>query len=624
MKKKVGIFVLFLLLIIWPAEKMKAAETSTPSGIPFQNLEEFVDKYVEDYIGTSVAGASIVILKEGEIVLSKGYGYSDVSKKVPVDPASTVFEWGSISKLVVWTAVMQLVEEGKLDLNADIQSYLPDNFLSKLTFSEPITMLHLMNHNAGFEDRVFDLGFASETQVKSLEEGLRIAEPRQVYRPGEVVAYSNYSTSLAAFVVERVTTKKFHEYAAENIFSKVGIDNSAVYLPTKENLSVFTKKAVGYELLQPSQFKPSTPFYMSLYPSGGINGTAEDLALFAKALMPSLEKEGNRLFHNESTLDELLSTSYQANSNMPGVAHGFWEYNGKYRGVTHAGNTTSFSGNLHIVPEDHFAVMILTNQAGEIDLSYGLIKEIVGEKKHKIGDDLPDADEVSGTYITARRMHSGFLSVYYYLSPLKISPLSSDRIKVSISGRTATYVQTEAYVYRMEKGDNLFLPNQDFYFEVENSKVKKISTSISDYLPLDKSIPFLKVSLAMFILVIVYSFGMTILLMFIMLKKKLKKEVYSPISVWYFALNFCSTALLINIMVLALRMLQNSDRAYSEIILHIWLNYGLTAACVFLSFQLAVKWKKAGLSALQKAVYVLAIGNFLILFVLMIIWEFYS
>lgn len=133
---------------------------ATPSGIPLAGLEAFVDDYVKEYIGQQSVGASIVMVKNGQVVLSKGYGYADVEQQIPVSP-DTVMEWGSISKLAVWTSVMQLEEQGEIDLNVDIRSYLPENFLTKLKYDDPITMLNLMNHNAGFEEYMFDMAYQS-------------------------------------------------------------------------------------------------------------------------------------------------------------------------------------------------------------------------------------------------------------------------------------------------------------------------------------------------------------------------------------------------------------------------------------------------------------------------------
>lgn len=175
LKKAIAIWFAAILAIsgclsAFPGSTVNAESGSTtPSGIPISGLEAFVDQYVDAYIGESTVGAAIIVVKDHEVVLSKGYGYADVQNKVAVSPENTIFEWGSISKLAVWTAVMQLAENNQLDLQADIRTCLPDHFLSKLKYDEPITMLNLMNHNAGFEEYMFDMAYQSPEEVHPLE-----------------------------------------------------------------------------------------------------------------------------------------------------------------------------------------------------------------------------------------------------------------------------------------------------------------------------------------------------------------------------------------------------------------------------------------------------------------------
>lgn len=622
MNKLLLVVLLLVSYLMFPLNSLADGQ-ATPSGIAIQDLEKFVDDYVDSYINQTVAGASIVVVKDNEIVLSKGYGYADIESEIPVEPATTVFEWGSISKLFVWTAVMQLVERGEIDLDTDIQSYLPEGFLTKLKYDDPITMLHLMNHTAGFDDYIFDLGYPTEERVTSLVEGLQLAEPEQAYRPGEVVAYSNYSTSLAAYIVEQVTGQEFYEYVSDNIFSNLGIENSTAYLPIEKKQSVLQNRATGYELSEPSTFIRSTPFYVSMYPSGSINGTAEDLAQFARALMP--EQGGNSsLFEEDAILDEMLSTSYSVNEHVPGIAHGFWEYAGKFRGVTHGGNTISFSSNFHVVPEENFAVIVLTNQAGESDLSYGLVKELVGEAEPVIAENLPDSQEVEGTFLTARRTHSGFLNVYYYLTSLTVRSTNPDEITISMGGIPATYIQTSPYVYKLSDDNHLFIPINTLYFQMEDGEVTQISTSIADYLPTDKSMPLLMAYLMIALFCTLYFFIAAVVFTIGFAWRKWKKRSLSTSAKWHYLLNLSAVAILINVIVLVARMLNNYARAYSEIVIHIYLNYALTAASLVFAALLIVNWRKDSLTKPQKVLYCVSIFNTVMLIALLIIWQFYS
>ena len=217
----------------------------TPSDISLDVLEEEIDEYVSNYIGQSTPGASIIVIKDGDIIFSKGYGYANIEKEILVDPQKTVFEYGSISKLFVWTAVMQLVEQGQLDLHADIKTYLPEDFAAQLTYEKPITLHQIMSHTAGFEDYYFDLIMSSPDNVPPLEEVLISNQPQQIYEPGTTIAYSNYTTALAGYVVEQITGQTFLDYQREHIFSHLSM-NTATGDPTLTNYSERDNKATGY------------------------------------------------------------------------------------------------------------------------------------------------------------------------------------------------------------------------------------------------------------------------------------------------------------------------------------------------------------------------------------------
>ncbi|MEC2077558.1 serine hydrolase [Metabacillus fastidiosus] len=643
-RKKLVPIVLSMIVLVstffsWSVTSLAVEETSskaildselgekTPSGIPISELEGFVDNYVKDYIGKTTSGAAIVVLKDNQIVLSKGYGDANIEKDIPIDPRKTVFEWGSITKLFVWTSVMQLVEQGKIDLNEDIRTYLPEGFLTKLKYDSPITMLDLMHHTAGFEDYIFDLGYSSPDKVKSLEEGLKLAEPVQVYKPGEVVAYSNFSTSLAAYIVELLTGQEFYQYASEHIFSKIDSKNASIHPTLSDNKKLLENKATGYKLNGPSKFIESNDFYVSMYPSGAINGTAEDLAKFASALMLK-EEDSSPLFQKKETLDGFLTQSYSADENIPGNAHGFWEYEGRKRGITHGGNTEAFSSNLHIVPEENFAVIILTNQSGEMDICYGLTKELVGEESVSVAasnENMPDASELEGTYTSARRAYHGFLNIYYELIPLKITAVNDREIQLGMSGLSANYIQTSPYMYKKIKGHKLFDVMGPMYFHVENGKVTQISASISDYLPVStgKSLPFLILYLILAVLSIGYFIISPLILLFRGISRRRKKHPVSPLQRWNSILILTGTATVINNFILIARMLIDSFRAYSEIIVHIIINYGLTALGVVSFIFMLAKGRKTKLTKLQKFYYGLSVIMFFILVFLMIVWQFY-
>lgn len=631
LKKSVSLILAFIILL--GSSLSVFAEENTPSGISFSGLESFVDDYAKDIIGKTAAGASVILVKDNQIILSKGYGYADIENKLVVDAENTVFEWGSVSKLLVWVAVMQQVEQGKIDLQEDIRNYLPDGFLTKLTYETPITMLHLMNHNAGFEENIFDLLYDSPDKVRSLEEGLKLAEPVQIYEPGTVVAYSNYSTSLAGYIVERVTGQPFYAYINEHVFEKLGMNHSSIHPLFEDNPSLPSNKAQAYALVGEGEFALSSWNYMSMYPCGGVNGTAEDLAAFAMALMPPTGEQ-SPLFQQQDTLQQMFTQSYSPDENMLDIAHGFWEYPGEKRGLTHSGSTIAFSSNFHIVPEENFAVIILTNQMGEIDLTFGLTNALVEGKTPvmPMEGSGSDGSVLEGSYIPARKSENSVFNVYAYFLPLKVQRIGENTLQLSLAGETADYIQTAPYVYRKAAGSTLFDIFPEMHFRVENGKVMQVSTVISDYLPYPpgRTMPFLIIYAAAALLCAGYFAVMLLVLLiqwFVRLagKRKTAEGIFTGRGRGYlYLLNLTGAGLLGNCLALVLRLLMNSNRGYGEIKIHFLINLVLTGLAIVTIIVWGVRIKTLNLNKRQRRLTILSIVMLLILIALLMSWHFYS
>ena len=176
------------------------AQTSAPT--PSHPLEQvdltaFFDGILPLQLERSdIAGASVLVMKDGKVLLQKGYGYADVKSKKAVDPASTIFRLASISKLFTWVSVMQLEEQGKLNLDVDVNQYL--DFQIRPAFNKPITLRNLMTHTAGFEESLNDIIITNPKQAVSLRDYLIANQPMRIFPPGEIPAYSNYGVGLAS------------------------------------------------------------------------------------------------------------------------------------------------------------------------------------------------------------------------------------------------------------------------------------------------------------------------------------------------------------------------------------------------------------------------------------------
>jgi CubicO group peptidase (beta-lactamase class C family) len=179
-----------------------AAGATPPASHPLttQDLEAFMDGFMPLALKRGdIAGSVAIVVQGGQIIFEHGYGFADVATQKPVDPKTTIFRLASISKLFTWTAVMQLVEQHKLDLNADINTYL--DFKIPEAFGRPMTMLNLMTHTPGFEDTLKNQDATDPKHLMSLEASLKSWVPTRVFPPGEVPAYSNYGPSTSCRLV---------------------------------------------------------------------------------------------------------------------------------------------------------------------------------------------------------------------------------------------------------------------------------------------------------------------------------------------------------------------------------------------------------------------------------------
>ncbi|MBD8038474.1 serine hydrolase [Solibacillus sp. A46] len=606
------ILIVFALVFCSVSTVSANEDKLTPSGIPYTELEDRVDEYVAQYIGTSTAGANVLIMKDGEIFLSSSYGYANIENKIKVTP-DTILEWGSVTKLLVWTSVMQLVEQGKLDLNEEIHTYLPDGFLTNLKYNAPITMLNLMHHNAGWEDKYIDLFYKSAHEIKPLEEMLHITKPSQVTEPGSIVAYSNYGVALAAFIVEQLTEQSFFEYVNEHIFSILNMKDTSIHPTQQDNLSIATKRdaVFGYYGSEGElSISKNGRIFIGLYPAGSAMGTIGDLAKFMMALMPA-DGETSPLFQNNRTLDEMLTTSDFYDNGFPRNAHGFWEGLYAVEVLGHAGNTDSFSSNFIFSKDNKLGLIIMTNQQNEVALSYGLPTLLFGEyTPSNINHTLPNVQNHEGNYYWARQSYKGFAKLYGALSTINIEVTESNRINAF----GVTYKQIAPLLYKSTDDSNDFL-----HVTLNNGQVEKISTLTSDLLPVSESSKIFKL---FSILAITFSILYSVITLLITLIQSRKNKV-PPIILkkWETILLLTNLITVINIITLFYRALNYTP--YAALKIHVWINYAyiiIVAVCIAALF---LGWRKISLTRGQKIRYTLSCVSGLLIIILIFGWELY-
>ena len=216
---------------------MAEDERRVPSGVKFSDLKKKFDSELNFETETGIeyyAGYEAIVFCDDEIIYEGYFGETDREAHIACDEDS-VFEWGSISKTMTWVSAMQLWEQGRLALDADIRDYLPDGFLQHLSYDEPITMMDLMDHTGGWCETTYSFSTPDRTKLRSLAETLQATEPAQVNPPGEVISYSNWGAALAAYVIECITGEDYADYVRENIFDKLGMEHTSIAADFSDN-----------------------------------------------------------------------------------------------------------------------------------------------------------------------------------------------------------------------------------------------------------------------------------------------------------------------------------------------------------------------------------------------------
>lgn len=332
-----------------------AENTAEENDLP--NLEVFMDSMIETQMtALDIPAVSVSIVKDGKIALSKGYGFADQEKRIPVTGDNSMFRPGSISKLFTWTAVMQQVEAGKLDLNADVNTYLTD-FQIPNTYDEPITLTHILTHTSGFEEGALGYLIVSNPEsILPLNVALEKYMPRRINKPGAYSAYSNYATTLAGHIVENVSGISFNEYIEQKIFVPLGMTKSSFREPLPEALNDIM--ATGYKREQGVYKAKPFEIIASFGPAGSLSSTASDMANFMLAFLGNGSLNGNQILKPE-TVELTLSQLFAHDDRLASMAHGFYEnsVNGHHL-VGHGGDTTLFHSNLMMDQDEDLGIYV--------------------------------------------------------------------------------------------------------------------------------------------------------------------------------------------------------------------------------------------------------------------------
>ena len=400
------------------------------------DLGSFLDGLVGGLMAERhVPGAAVLAVRDGAVLFSKGYGLADLEDQRPVDPATTVFRVASISKLFTATAVMQLVEAGKLDLQADVNRYL-EAFTVPDVFGTPVTVANLLTHTAGFDDDFLGVSQPLERRHVPLGRYLARHMPARVMPPGEIISYSNHGYALAGYLVEHIAQQPFAEYVGEHILDPLGMSHSGFGLPTV----LPPEMAVPYDY-QNGRYVRMGYDRLLIAPAGGLYTTAADMARFMIAHLQDGRFEGRRIL-DEATAREMHRQQFTHNPRLTGWCYGFEENRrNDVRTIEHSGDWRGFGAVLVLVPEAHFGLFVSTNRGYDprfFDTLLGRVFDRYFPRAQPLREPRPPADfaaraeRYTGSYVPVRHVRSNFLKLGLLLGELRVSA-DDDGLRVDTS-----------------------------------------------------------------------------------------------------------------------------------------------------------------------------------------------
>jgi CubicO group peptidase (beta-lactamase class C family) len=450
-----------------PAKTPTAAAVAPPTvpapapALTQQDVNAWLDGYIPYALASAdIAGAVVVVVKDGQVLTEKGYGYADVKSHRPVDPKGTLFRPGSVSKLFTWTAVMQQVEAGKIDLDADVNKYL--DFKIPPYDGKPVTMRDLMTHTAGFAETIKHLFPGDAKALLPLDRFISGWTPNRIFPPAEVPAYSNYGAALAGYIVQRTSGEPFDQYVAHHIFAPLGMNHSSFTQPLPPNL--LAGMASGY--LRASG--PARAYeFVGPAPAGSLATTGDDVSRFMIAHLNNGQFGSVRILQ-EATARQMHAPQRQYVPPLNGMALGFYhEDRNGHLIIGHGGDTVAFHSDLHLLPNDNVGIFISMNSAGKAGLVGNVRQNLLsGFMDRYFPTPQPvlataptakaDAALMQGVYWSSRRVDTGFLRLLGLLGQAKVAANKDGTLVVSAfkddSGAPLVWREVGHFVWKDASG----------------------------------------------------------------------------------------------------------------------------------------------------------------------------
>ena len=422
------------------------------------DVEAWLDGYMPYALHSGdIAGATVAVVQDGQVLTARGYGYADVAKRTPVDPARTLFRPGSVSKLITWTAVMQLVDQGKLDLDADVNRYL--DFKIPPRNGKPVTVRNIMTHTGGFEEVGKDLINYEQRPPMALGAYLKRYVPERIFAPGTTPAYSNWATSLGGYLVERVSGMPFDDYVEQRIFTPLGMTSSTFRQPLPAGFKPRMAQGYAQASENPAAFEIVVPA-----PAGAMTSTATDMAKFMLAHL-----QGGKGILSPAAWKTMHDSPLTIIPPLNRMELGFFETNVNGRQVNaHLGDTQGFHTSLHLFMNEGVGLFVSFNSGGKGGaagtlrgtLFHDFADRYYPAERHDARVDAKTARKhaelMAGNWLVSRRWESSFLKLAGLLGQPTISSDDKGHLIVSNlvgpSGVPRRWVEIAPFVWRDRDG----------------------------------------------------------------------------------------------------------------------------------------------------------------------------
>ena len=427
-------------------------------------VEAFVDAAMaEDMDEHHVSGATVSVVKDGELLFAEGYGYADRRNATPVVANRTAFRIGSVSKLFTWTAAMQQVQRGRLDPNASVNRYLGEVQIPR-KYGDPVTLEHLATHTAGFEDQYEGVFVESPADVRPLGETLRNV-PARVRPPGVVTSYSNYGAALAGHIVARRADTSFDGYVERNLFEPLNMTQSTFRQPVPADLPGRLSAGYRYER---GRFVRGEFETVGVPPAGSMSATSTDMANFMLAHLQDGRYRDSRIL-SATAAERMHRQHFTNHPAVDGMAFGFYEQNRNgVRIIGHGGDTRLFHSGLWLFPERDLGVFVSYNSVGGAAAREEFIDSFVDRffptdsepETPPIaangGSEIvnPPLSAFTGAYRTTRIPYTDFTKVAAVGGDFRVRATDNGTLLTSMPGQdTSQWVRTGPTVFEEVGGD---------------------------------------------------------------------------------------------------------------------------------------------------------------------------